>query len=145
MPHMNRSRPTTTTARRPRRVSPSRRPGLQANRAAAGGFRPAIRRRQPQPSGLKGLVSKASHAMPGMMSAKTMSKAGSSARKPAGMALLAGAAGLAFKNREKLGGMLGRGKSGGDTPETATTPSAPAMDAQAPPTSAPGMGTQMPR
>ena len=99
-----RSRPSSM-----RRTTPRARP-------VPGGRRPSIprRRSQPQKTGLQGLISK---AVPGALGAKATSKAGSSAKKPASMALLAGAAGLAYKNREKLGGLLGRSKQGEQHPE----------------------------
>jgi hypothetical protein len=78
-------RPATTASRRPRpRVN--------------------VRRRQPQPSGLGKLLQGFTH--------KTGAGRGKGrrggAKGPAGAALLFSAAGLAFKNREKLTSMLGR-------------------------------------
>ena len=99
----------TTRSSRPR-PTPMRRPA-KTTRSAPGGFRPTTtvrRRSQPKPSGIQGLIGK---AIPGLAAGKTAKKGASSARKPAGMAMLAGAAGLAFKNRDKLGGLLGRKKS----------------------------------
>lgn len=104
-----------TTHTRPRPSSMRRTPTRaqqrprRAPRGTTTGFRPSMprRRSQPQKSGLQGLISK---AVPSGLSAKSTSKAGSAAKKPASMALLAGAAGLAYKNREKIGGMLGRHK-----------------------------------
>jgi hypothetical protein len=62
-----------------------------------------VRKRQPQPSGvgklLQGLTKKKSGTSRGK---------GAGAKAPAGAALLFSAAGLAFKNRDKLTSMLGR-------------------------------------
>ncbi|HEY8582675.1 MAG TPA: hypothetical protein VIL49_07000 [Capillimicrobium sp.] len=96
------TRPRPTATRRPTKTT----------RSAPRGFRPATtvrRRSQPKPSGIQGLIGK---AVPGLLGGTAAKKsATSAARKPAGMAMLAGAAGLAFKNRDKLGSMLGRKKS----------------------------------
>jgi len=81
---------STTT---PRRTSPTR----------------GLRRRQPEPSGLKRLIGS---VRPGTAARKATpsSKKG----KAGGLALLAGAAGMAFKNRGKLGAMR-RGDARQDT------------------------------
>lgn len=54
-------------------------------------------------------VGKALSALTALSGGKTAKKATSRSAKPAGFALLAGAAGLALKNRDKLKGMAGRG------------------------------------
>lgn len=61
----------------------------------------------PQKSGM----SKALSALGSMSGGKKATKASSRSAKPAGFALLAGAAGLALKNRDKLKGLAGRGGS----------------------------------
>jgi hypothetical protein len=85
-------RPATTASRRPRpRVN--------------------VRRRQPQPSGVGKLLQGLAHK-PGVSRGKGRG-AGAKGRRagakgPAGAALLFSAAGIAFKNREKLTSMLSR-------------------------------------
>jgi hypothetical protein len=85
-------RPATTASRRPRpRVN--------------------VRRRQPQPSGVGKLLQGLTHK-PGVSRGKGRG-AGAKGRRagakgPAGAALLFSAAGIAFKNREKLTSMLSR-------------------------------------
>ena len=61
----------------------------------------------PQKSG----VSRALSALGSKSGGKAATKASSRSAKPAGFALLAGAAGLALKNRDKLKGLAGRGGS----------------------------------
>lgn len=61
-----------------------------------------------QKSGMGRAFSMLGGAMSGGAAKKATSR---SAAKPAGFALLAGAAGLALKNREKLMGMMDRGRS----------------------------------
>ncbi len=56
-------------------------------------------------------VSKALSALGSLSGGKTATKASSRSAKPAGFALLAGAAGLALKNRDKLKGLANRGDS----------------------------------
>ena len=66
----------------------------------------------PEKSGM-GKALSALGALSGGTAAK---KAPSRSAKPAGFALLAGAAGLALKNREKLMGLAGRGSSSQEAP-----------------------------
>jgi hypothetical protein len=85
-------RPATTASRRPRpRVN--------------------VHRRQPQPSGVGKLLQGLAHK-PGVSRGKGRGAAAkgrrAGAKGPAGAALLFSAAGLAFKNREKLTSMLSR-------------------------------------
>lgn len=70
--------------------------------------RSVTKRSQPQ-SQLSGMAK----TLTSLVGGKSTAKASSRSRKPAGLALLAGAAGLALKNREKLMGMT-RGKSSQD-------------------------------
>jgi hypothetical protein len=65
-------------------------------------------------------VGKALSALTAMSGGKATKKATSRSAKPAGFALLAGAAGLALKNRDKLKGLTGRG-GGEERHETPTT------------------------
>jgi hypothetical protein len=74
--------------------------------ASTGRSLPMMHRRAPKKSGLSNALSALSSALPtgGAASAKR------GGTKPAGIALVAAAAGMAFKNRDKLAGMMGRGK-----------------------------------
>ena len=63
------------------------------------------RARQPKPSTMQ----KALGMLPGM-GKSTPAKSGGRGGKAGGMAMLTAAAGLAYKNRERIGGLLGRSK-----------------------------------
>lgn len=98
-------------ATRPRPQSGARfgRPAMTASRRPRP--RVDVRRRQPQPSGVGKLLQGLAHK-PGVGRGKGRG-AGAKGRRagakgPAGAALLFSAAGLAFKNREKLTSMLSR-------------------------------------
>jgi hypothetical protein len=107
---------------RARRTTPRRTP---ATRTAPRGRTPQMparfsRNKPKQKSGIAG-------ALTGLLPTGAASKATPSSKKgkAGGFAALAGLAGVAFKNRDKLGGMLGR--KGGDEqsssqPTYATTP-----------------------
>jgi hypothetical protein len=86
------------------RMSP--RPATDPQRWAkvGGGVLPR-RARQPQQSGMQ----KALGMLPGM-GRSTPAKSGGRGGKAGGMAMLTAAAGLAYKNRAKIGGLLGRNK-----------------------------------
>jgi hypothetical protein len=64
-------------------------------------------------SGLLGALTK---ALPSAGAAKTVTKRGGG--RPAGLALAAAAAGMAFRNRDKIAGMVGRGKQQSTTTDT---------------------------
>jgi hypothetical protein len=83
----------------------SRRPRPQVN----------VRRRQPQPSGVGKLLQGLTHKS----GASRGKGRRSGAKGPAGAALLFSAAGLAFKNREKLTSVLGRKKADTGAPPIA--------------------------
>ena len=70
----------------------------------------------PEKSGM----SKALSALGALSGAKTAKKAPSRSAKPAGFALLAGAAGLALKNRDKLMGLANRGGSSHESAPSGT-------------------------
>jgi hypothetical protein len=95
VPRRGRYARTTST---PRRFSPTQ----------------GLRRRQPQPTGLKKVVS-------AVLPAAAAKKATPSSKKgkAGGFALIAAAAGMAFKNRGKLSELRRKGQ--GDTPETRTS------------------------
>lgn len=76
-----------------------------------------VRRRQPQPSGVGRLLQGLTHKP------ASRGKGRRGAKGPAGAALLFSAAGLAFKNREKLTSLLGRKDQ-----ETGAPPVAEASD-----------------
>ena len=91
-------------------------PGRRRNASSVAGWRDRSRSKSKQESG----VGKALSALTAMSGGKAAKKTSSRGAKPAGFALLAGAAGLALKNREKLMGMTHRG--GESNPSgTATT------------------------
>jgi hypothetical protein len=95
-----------------------------------------IRRRKPQPKGVSKVMKSLGGALPKGGAAATAGKAG----KPAGFALLAGAAGLAFKNRDKLGSLLGRGKQDHEQESVPFTEAAPPGGTQSMGTSSTGTG-----
>lgn len=105
---------------RPARPTPRKSGGTQ-RRGVAGGW---LQRSQPKPKGIKGALSGLGRSKP--------RSAGKSKRGGAagGMALAAGAAGLAFKNRDKLTSLV-RGKRGDNSGQTdgtltyGTTPATP--------------------
>jgi hypothetical protein len=104
-------RPATTASRRPRpRVN--------------------VRKRQPQPSGvgklLQGLT-RTTGASRGKGRRPAAKGRRSAAKGPAGAALLFSAAGLAFKNRERLTSVLGRRKADTGAPPTTQPADAPAF------------------
>ncbi len=109
-----------------RRSVPTRRPVTTQRRAIAGGW---LQRRQPKKqSGLQRALGGVTGALPGMAK-KRSSSSGKVGRtgKAGGFALLAGVAGLAFKNRDKVASMARRDKAGDgiQAAPTATTPVAP--------------------
>jgi hypothetical protein len=78
----------------------------------------------------KSIAQQVMNAVPGLAKGSSKPRRGSgggSGRKRAGgMALLAGGIGLAMKNRDKIGGLLGRHSSDtGQTPPMAAPPTAP--------------------
>ena len=116
-----------------RRSVPSRRATPTQRRAIAGGW---LQRRQPQKqSGLKRVLGGVAGALPGMAKKRSgsSSKVGRSG-KAGGFALLAGVAGLAFKNRDKVASMARRDKAGDDiqTAPATTTPVVPVGDQRKP-------------
>jgi hypothetical protein len=94
-------------------ATPRRRPAT-AGRVVP---RPPIHlgRRPPQKSTPAKLLASVTALLPG---SRTTSSSGSSAKGKAGFAALAGAAAVAFKNRDKLSGLIRRNQSG----ETGTPP-----------------------
>jgi hypothetical protein len=94
-------------------------------RAIAGGW---LQRRQPQKqSGLQRVLGGVTGALPGLSKKGSSSKVGRTG-KAGGFALLAGVAGLAFKNRDRVASMARRDKAGDDfqTAPAAPTPVPPA-------------------
>jgi len=109
----------TSSTQRPR--TSTRRPAVRRSatpqrRGVAGGW--LQRSRPPKQSGLKRALSGAAGAIPGL----SKSRPGSSGRggKAGGLALLAGAAGLVFKNRDKVASMVRRDDSGHEEIQPAT-------------------------
>lgn len=123
-------RPMSRTPRAARPSRPTRTPRFsRTNAAPSTGFRPThFRRQQPKQSGIQSALSK---VVPGALAGKTARKSSSKSstshtKRNGGMALLAGAAGLAFKNRDKLTGMMGRSKTQVEPETHARTNSHPA-------------------
>ncbi len=108
----------TTTPRRtgqPRRATNNPRTGFTPRPRP-----PARRGKQQQQSKAGGILSAVTKALPSAGTAKAKAKAKAPGKRPGGLALLAGAGGLAaaFTQRNKLKGMVpGRG---GDTQTTGT-------------------------
>jgi uncharacterized membrane protein YebE (DUF533 family) len=97
-------------------------PGRRAARSTArtSPYARVRSRRQPQKTG----IAKAIEMLPTGAAGKA---AGSKSGKAGGFAALAAAAGLAFRNRDKLGGLLNRtrGKDAQRAPQSPETPTAP--------------------
>ena len=113
-------RSATTT----RRGIPSRRrPVSTQRRAVAGGW---LQRRKPQKqSGLKRVMGGVTGALPGLAKKGSGSSSKGRTGKAGGLALLAGVAGLAFKNRDKVASMARRDDAGNDVETATPTPVAP--------------------
>jgi hypothetical protein len=119
--------------------TPSRfgRPGPTSNRFGRPATPPprfaAGRRRQPAK---KSVTQKVMNAIPGLSKGSSKrrrsSSSGSGRKRAGGMALLAGGLGLAMKNRDKIGGLLGRHSS-----DAGQTPPTPAPPMTAPPATTP--------
>jgi hypothetical protein len=137
------------SARFSRSAGPSTQRPSGRRASAATSRRPSIvPRRTPQKTGMAKLVEGVSGALPG---ARARNKAGGGGGKgrTAGLAMLAGAAGLAFKNRDKLQGMLRRkGSDAGDTTvpvvDASATSADPAADGVPGSPAAPGAVPPMP-
>jgi hypothetical protein len=124
------ARPAGTPAKRPaarRSATPSRRPTI-------------VTRRKPKKTGMAKVLDGVAGALPGGGAKKGASGGGKG--RTAGLAVLAGAAGLALKNRDKLTGMMrSKGSGTGDRTSHADAPANPivvtegpaAKDATAPP------------
>jgi len=136
----------TPTRQRPRS---SARFGRPAPRTTSGRFgrptaRPAgprvnVRRRPPQPTGVGKLMQGMTRSGAGRRKSRRAGRGGG-AKRQAGAALLFSAAGLAFKNRDKLTTMLGRKDKHPDPdtqPAPAPTDSAGPQPMDQPPRSAP--------
>ena len=128
------NRSAGTSTRRPA----GRRPAAAASRRTI-----IVPRRKPQKSGMAKVVAGLTGALPGGGAKKA---AGGSKGRTAGLAVLAGAAGLALKNRDKLQGMIrGKGSGTGDRAAHADAPANPVVVTEPGPgasgTSAPGTAT----
>jgi hypothetical protein len=110
-----------------RRPSPSRKPSNQTLFDRFGGGSKSKRS-----SGPAGLLKGLTGALGGGKAAKR--GGGGAAKGAGGLAALAGLAGLALKNRDKLPGKLG----GGDRTHTTTTPGLDTANATAPYSNTPG-------
>jgi hypothetical protein len=122
------ARPTPAATRR---AAPAKRPGVSRT-----GF-PSSIRRKPQPKS-KGLAGTLTALLPiGAGKSKSKGKSGPGKGKSGGLAMLAAGAGLAFKNRDKLQGLLNR-KRGDHDEQPAVTDAAPI--APVAPGTSPGAG-----
>ena len=108
---------------------PAQRPG-GARRPASSRLPTMATRRRPEKSGAAKAAEKIGSLLPGGGQRPRPSAAGGRSKKgTAGLALLAGAAGLAMKNRDKLMSMIRRGDSSHEAAhpvEPQPVPSAPA-------------------
>jgi hypothetical protein len=120
----------TRTRNAQRGASSGRLPGQLAatRRTTASGRRPLparpvrFRQRPPQKTGFGKAVQGIAGRLPGS-TARTKSRPTGGGRKgPAGLALLAGAAGVAFKYRERLTSLLARNRSGDAVEPSVTGP-----------------------
>jgi hypothetical protein len=105
---------------RARRTTPSRRPAM-----------PTIGRR-PQKSGAAKAAEKLGGLLPGTRGQKRAASGGPGKKGTAGLALLAGAAGLLMKNREKLTSMIRHRDSSGDPVKPGEPQAAPAASNSGP-------------
>jgi hypothetical protein len=87
---------------------------------------PLMSRKPAKKAGIAGLVGSVMSALPTGSSSKSKGSAskGGAAKKPAGVALFAAAAGMAFKNRDKIAGMMGRGSKRETEPMMPVNPQA---------------------
>jgi hypothetical protein len=103
---------SATTSRRP---VPAPRRATRQRRGLAGGWLPGSRPQRQ--SALKRMLSAATGALPGLAKrGSTSSSKSGRAGKAGGVALLAGAAGLAFKNRDKVTSLARRNATSPGTP-----------------------------
>jgi len=123
----SRSTPTRTGrfARSPAPTSPRRTPARRtppSRYGLAGGV--LQRRKAPPPSNLKRALGGVSALLPAAGRASSKATPSSKRGKAGGFALLTAMAGLAFKNRDKLGALTSRGEQRQVTPPpTPATPS----------------------
>jgi hypothetical protein len=124
----NRTQPTRRPAASGRFTRPGGTTGRSpsARRPSAPSRRPTIRRRPQQKTGMAKLADSVAGMLPGTAASKKGGGGGKG--RTAGLALLAGAAGLALKNRDKLPGIGGRKGSGtGDRTAHADAPATPVV------------------
>ncbi len=142
--------PTRTPTSKRTSTARFSRPATSAGRRQAAPARRQVRvtRRKPDPKGTEKMMKALGGMMPGAATAKgRRASGGGRGKKGAGLALLAGAAGLAMKNRGKLSSMLPGRRSDAPPlqpkmPETPPnvqstadqTTSAPIADTDRPPT-----------
>jgi hypothetical protein len=121
----------------PTRTQTSRRPtGGRFTRPAATPTRrrPSRPRRKPQKSGLEKAFEQVTAMLPGAGAKKGRRGGSARGRKPAGMAALAGAAGLAMKNRDKIMSLVRRRRSHEEPATSAPSdPATPPMGTNTPP------------
>jgi hypothetical protein len=105
------------------------RPRTGGNDAATS--EPIVTRRKPQKTGIAKVLGGVAGALPG--AGKKKGASGGGKGRTAGLALLAGAAGLALKNRDKLTGMVrSKGSGTGDRTAHADAPANPVVVTEGP-------------
>jgi hypothetical protein len=117
-------RPTSSRFARPAGTPANRQAG---RKSTASSRRPTIvTRRKPQKTGMAKMIEGVTGALPGAGAKKGASGGGKG--RAAGLAVLAGAAGLALKNRDKLSGMVrSKGSGTGDRTAHADAPANPVV------------------
>ena len=124
------TRPTGGRFARPAGTS-AQRPGGRRSAGTASRRPTIVTRRKPQKSGMAKVMQGVAGALPGAAGKKGTGGGGKG--RAAGLAVLAGAAGLALKNRGKLQGMMGGNGSGtGDRTAHADAPANPIVVTEGP-------------
>jgi hypothetical protein len=132
-------RPTPPASGRFSRSTPQ---ATRSQRSTAAGRTRTLRRRKPQQSGVKKALAGMTGLLAGGKAAKSRRSSGAGkGRRAGGLALVAGAAGLAVKNRDKLAGMVRGGKSSGDAKPYADDVQPYAPTTTTPPTTTPPTAT----
>jgi len=144
------SRSTAPHSRRPSARAGSGPGSGRARRTGQARSVPSMRRRRSTPqSGPQKAINALRGAIPGLAAGRSASRGGKAARKPLGFAVVAGVAGLAFSQRDKLARLRGGhdasetpdadlGRSDGSPAGLAPTPAAPPVPESRPPSAPPG-------
>lgn len=119
----SRPAPRRSAPKRTPRTHPTQRFARSKPSSGAGHKLPRFGRAQPKQSPVQKMIGKVGGLFGG---GKASKKAAPSAKQGAGLALLAGAAGLAMKNRDKIARMVGRGDKHEQVDTTPAVPTTPA-------------------